>query len=220
MATNIDLHKMVLALANKNKIGTITPEIFLQWVNMAQEDVVDEKLPLIDGSSRIVADLLPLKTVDKSATITSGKFSIDGTHKKISHVKIVLVKSGVSYYPRVIFLPDNRKNEVLTSNYNKPSERVCYYSFSSATVNSTLTLYVNIHVPDGYTPTVTYDYYKTPDAVTMTEVNGAITLQTLVWNKSMCNEIARRTVVMYLESIGDQRYQTLKTEQLSQNNKQ
>ena len=216
MATNIDLFKNVLAIANKYKVGTITPEVFIIWANNAQEKVVTEKLAFIDGNTRLISDILPLKVIGKTATISNGRFELDGGCKRLSHVDLSLSLNGVVNKPRVNFLPDNMKNEIFTSPYKKPSVRRCYYSFGSDTNKS----YVYLHVPSGHTVTATYDYYKNPDAITMDENNGSITSVTLPWNKSMIDEIAMSIVVMYMESIGDPRYQTIKTEQLSSNNKQ
>ena len=205
MATNIDLYKRFLNEVRKSHVGSVPPESFLQWANKAVRIVVDNKLAMMEANTRHTDDLLPLHKVGVELAEITGlppkpEFELPSDYLRTDSIHVKLTKDNVSTdNVRCVFLRSNRVSSVLSSAYDAPSLRQCYFSYTLSGTKKA----VHFFCPSGYTIKAFLTYYKEPALITYSE-----TPTTLEWNDSMVNEIVDMACTRYLASIADQRVQT------------
>lgn len=212
METNISIYKKVLTIVRKSGVGTLAPKEFVELINLAQMEVVNNKLALVGTGIRTNDDLLPLHDV-QVVSMTKNGDTYDGNlpneFMRYTDVELTLTYNLVDY-PHVpcYLLHDNQRQTVLNSVYKRPSVRKCYFSFEVGKMK--------LYLPSSATPSVKLSFYKKPVDIV---IDANVTSVNLVWNASMVNEIANRCAAMYIESIKDERFQSLNAEQSKNNTK-
>lgn len=199
-------YDLFLKEVRKSRVGSVPPDVFLTFINKAQKDVVDNKLAIKEGNSRHLRDLIPIHMrsplLTKVNDVDSDCFSLPSDYLDLNSILLELIKDNITIKNvTVSILRDNRISEVLSSPYDRPSFRKCYYSFENVDSKKAIRLYM----PDSFTPSIRLMYYKNPDKIDFTYNNNIPVGKPIAWSESMLGEIVSKAVVTYLESIGDQR---------------
>lgn len=213
----IDLYKDFLTIVRKSRVGTVLPLEFSQYFNLGQEEVISQKLQVLDLNKKFMDDLLPLRksTSDldvslestKSTRYKSGLVSIPNDCRRISRVITIITSSSEA---KTNLIKSNEISSVVDVVFGKPTTRNCYYHLERDNNLDKVRLYLPYIVYASSFPKCRLEYYTTPTVVT--DLNVVSSSDLCVFNKEVCTEIINAASRMYLEGVQDARYQTFNNE--------
>lgn len=224
----IDMYKDFLTLVKKSRVGTVIPEEFVRLLNLAIEEVVSQRVAVLELNKKVTDDLLPLKVSQKDLIlvndgtdpfggyITSASIGISGSYRRIAAVRVDLVKSGLPATKKNVkcyFLSSFEASEVLDGYYSRPSLLKCYYT----PVLSSNQHKIRVYIPAGYVASkCSCDLYVNPTLVLLSDVTNLS--NQCQFNVEVSNAIVNVAARMCIESNADSRYQSFMNEQQIKSN--
>lgn len=204
------LYRMFLVEVGKHRVGTINPEQFALLFNLAQNEVVTNKLALMDANKKIQDDLNPLvrhltSTMELDTTEMHKCFTCERI-EAIKRIKSIRVLLNNMHNARCNFLPSNRK-DLLNSVYDRPTDKRVYYELGYLNTKQV----IRVFVPITTNSVKAYvDYYTDPIWITSANV---ITSNAYQFSNEMSIEIINVAARMCIEGNQDARYQSFLAEQ-------
>lgn len=224
----IDMYKDFLMLVKKSRVGTVIPEEFVRLLNLAIEEVVSQKIAVLELNKKVNDDLLPLKMSQKDLVlvndstdpfggyITSVAVGAAGSYRRIASVKVDLVKAGLPPIKKNIkcyFLSSFEASDVLGGYYSRPSVFKCYYM----PVLSSNQYKIRVYIPAGYVASkCSCDLYLNPGIVLLSDVTNLN--NQCQFNMEVSSAIVNVAARMCIESNADPRYQSFVNEQQIKSN--
>jgi len=216
----INLYKDFLSLVRKSRVGTVIPNEFALFFNLAQEEVISQMLSVMDLNKKFMNNLLPLRKVSNNLDITmdsaiSTRYltGVANTPIDCRTISRVIVRVSPTDIAKVNLIKSNELSSVVDGVFSKPTKKNCYYHLDRIENTDKIRLFVaNGSVQTYLTvqyPKCIVEYYTTPIVVTETDVVGS---STCMFNKEVCTEIINTAVRMYLENVQDARYSTYNNE--------
>jgi hypothetical protein len=205
---------MFLTEVGKHRVGTVLPDQFALLFNLAQNEVVTNKLALMDVNKKIQDDLNPLirhliVVMEQDTTEMHKCFTTERT-EAIKRIKSIRALLNNTYNARCNFLPSARKS-VLDNVYDKPTDKRVYYELGHLNSKSV----IRVFTPITTTNVKLYvDYYTDP--VWITAANVVLT-SAYQFSNEMSIEIINVAARMCIEGNQDARYQTFLAEQQNRN---
>lgn len=213
----MDMYKDFLTIVRKSRVGTVLPSEFVRFINLGQEEVISQKLKVLDLNADLMNDLLPLRAVSSALDITlesatstryrTGLCSTPTDCRRISRV-VTLISSSIEAKTNLI--KSNEISSIVGGVFSKPTLRNCYYHLERVSATNKLKLFVPMLTYSASYPKCRLEYYTTP--ISITESNVVSLSDVCMFSKEVCTEIVNATARMYLESIQDARYSTFNNE--------
>ena len=212
------LYRLFLTEVGKHRVGSVNPEQFAMFFNLAQNEVVTNKLSMMDVNKKINDDLNPLVvTANYVMTTDTTQLHKCFTTERPSNckrIKSIHVLINGNTNAKCIYLPANQKSK-LDSVYDKPNDKRVYYELSVLSTTNVIRVFVPVICTSAK---IYIDYYKEPDYITESDVVKTST--NYIFSNEMSIEIISAAARMCLEANQDARYGTFAGDQKNKSNNQ
>lgn len=211
------LYRLFLTDVSKHRVGTVLPEQFALLFNLAQNEVITNKLALMDSNKKVQDDLNPLiRNTNVNMVVDTTEmhkcFTVERT-ASIKRIKSIRVLLNNLSNARCNLIRSNEKDK-LNSVYDRPSDKRVYYELA---YTSTVPV-IRVYTPVATTTCKAYiDYYTDPEWITEANV---ITSSAYLFSNEMSIEIIHVAARMCIEGNQDARYQSFLAEQQQRNTNQ
>lgn len=214
-----NIYKEFLVQVGKHRVGTVIPSEFAILLNQGIEEVVTNKMAMMDINKKTIDDLIPLIVSIKGEPMIKYAdqypcyvFGLASNYRRMKRVSVLLdnkwnVKSNI--------LKSNQETDILGGVFSRPN----------TTANNT---YYKMERIDGenfvkvFVPTLTHscklycDFYRHPAMVDQADVIDAD--KDFEFGKEMATEIILAAARMCIERNQDPRYQTFSIDQRNNKN--
>ena len=206
------IYKMFLSVVNKSRIGTVTPIEFVEVFNLAQEEVVTNKMSAMGMNKKIIDDLMPLfRTLrningvknDNDYSSLAFTLTVPTNMRRVVRITASFI-SGIN--AKISLLKNNEESEMFQSVYSRPTARQSYYKMDMVSGTPIIVVFSPKSISS---LRVTIEYYVNPTRITE---SLSVSTTESIWNIEMITEIVNVAARMYLEKVADQRVQTYNSE--------
>jgi len=220
MMTFKTIYKDFLAIVGKHRVGTVLPAEFALVFNQAQEEVITNKLAVIELNKKVTDDLIPLIKSVKGTVMTLStdtqylcyQFERPAECRRVKRIAILL---NGSWNAKCSLLKSVEETDVLSGVYSRPNQKQVYYKFDIISEKT----YIVVYVPPLMTSVKIYlDYYSHP-----TRVDETMVIKddlSCVFGNEVTVEIINAAARMYLERSQDVRNQTFNADLKHKNTNQ
>lgn len=214
----INIYKDFLAEVGKHRVGTVIPSEFVILINQGIEEVVSNKMAMMDINKKTIDDLLPLVASIKGAPMLVERdqypcwvYQLASNCRRIKRVSVTLNNNWNSKCNPIV---SNEESELLDGVFSRPNATIrnTYYKMEQIDGEKS----IKVFTPPAMTSCKLYcDFYRHP---TMLDEEDVISNKEFEFGKEMATEIILAAARMCIERNQDVRYQSFSIDKKNNKN--